>query len=204
MIFLEDLLRAEEFSETVDRLALDFRQKYGLAGIDQLGLVVPDVEAAAGRLEDQGIGPFFIAQWSPVYWYERGEARKFQGKAGIASYRGIELELMEPGEGSDFYRQSLDPDGRIAVHHLGMRVRDVKAQADLLVEARMRTLVEAKLSLGVAQVDFAYLDTVDQAGYIIEFLAWRFLAWRFAPPYGLLKALGKLQKITGIRSLRFP
>jgi len=60
MLLLDELLASASFTEAVDNLAADFRKAHGLPGVDQLGLVVPDVEKAARRLETLGIGPFLI------------------------------------------------------------------------------------------------------------------------------------------------
>ena len=84
MVSLDDLFKADDFIVAVDDLASDFRKEHGLPEIHQLGIVVPDVEMAAVKLEEKGIGPFFIASGSPVLWKERGEDGNFQGKLGIA------------------------------------------------------------------------------------------------------------------------
>ena len=80
MVLLDDLLKADDFSDAVKGLASDFRADYKLPEIHQLGIVVPDVEMAAVQLEEKSIGPFFIASGSPVVWKERGEDGSFAGK----------------------------------------------------------------------------------------------------------------------------
>ena len=62
----QDLLDSRALRTGVDELARPFRDRYGLPPVHQLGLVVPDVEVAAERLERQGIGPFWIANGDPV------------------------------------------------------------------------------------------------------------------------------------------
>ena len=111
-------------------MAADFREKYGLGRISQLGLVVPNVEESARELEEKGLGPFLISAGSLARWDERGEPGRFRGKLGLARHQGVDLELLEPGAGSDFYRQDLDPEGRIVVQHLGFFVRDVDREAE--------------------------------------------------------------------------
>ncbi len=110
MLYLDDLLQADDFTQAVNGLAAAFREKHNFPKIHQLGLVVPDVEKAAEKLESIGFGPFFIASESPVFWREKGEERDISGKLALASHEDFELELLEPTTGSDFYRQSLDPD----------------------------------------------------------------------------------------------
>jgi len=201
MVISEELLETTDFSATVNNIARDFREKFALPAVHQLGLVVPDVEEAASRLEKQGIGPFFIAAGSPEFWRERGEERLIRGKLGMAGYRGLELELLEPVEGSDFYSQSLDPAGRVAVQHLGLLVRDVDAWAERLARAGWPVWIRGRLRMGPLKVDFAYMDTVEAAGVVIELICWRMLGWRFKPPAGLLKAAGWAEKCSGRRSV---
>ena len=61
--------------------------------------MVPDVEAAAAALEAQGFGPFMIAAGTLPRWTERDAEGMFHGKMGVAYHDGMELELLEPGEG---------------------------------------------------------------------------------------------------------
>ncbi len=110
-MFLEELLRSPDFGAAIGNLARPFRGRWGLPEVHQLGLVVPDVENAADALTGQNIGPFFIALGAPRLWRERGQERWVQGKMALARYRGVELELLEPLEGSDFYTGSVDPKG---------------------------------------------------------------------------------------------
>ena len=84
MIFLEDLMSRPDFGKALDNLIPEFREKFSLPGIHQLGLVVADVEEAALHLEKQGVAPFFIATGSPAFWHERDEERSFLGKLGIS------------------------------------------------------------------------------------------------------------------------
>ncbi len=102
-----------DFGEALNNLIPEYREKFSLPEIHQLGLVVADVEEAARHLEEQGLAPFFIATGSPAFWLEREKKRFFRGKLGFSHHHGVELELLEPGEGSDFSRRSLAPEGRI-------------------------------------------------------------------------------------------
>jgi hypothetical protein len=201
VVFLDDLLNADDLYTGVNDLAHEFRNKYALPPIHQLGLVAPDVEEAAASLEAQGVDPFFIADGSPVFWRERGQERSVRGKMGLVHYQGFELELLEPTEGSDFYRHSLDPEGRIVVQHLGLLVDDVDAWADKLVATGSPVWVRGQLKLGPSQVDFCYLDTVEEAGIVVEFISWCIFGRPFKPPGGLLKIGGRLEKWSGKRSI---
>jgi hypothetical protein len=200
-ILLESLLSTGDFAAATAGLAREYRHRHALPPIHQLGLVVPDVEAAASRLEAQGIGPFFIAKGSPVLWRERGEERSVRGKLGLAHHQGFELELLEPLEGSDFYARSLDGEGRIVVQHLGFLVRHVDEWAERLAATGPQAWVRGRLKMGPMKVDFAYMDTFEEVGVIIEFICWRIFGVTFRPRSCVLTSAGRLEKWSGKRSL---
>jgi hypothetical protein len=201
-LLLKDVLDSGDTRRAVEGMALDFRQKHRLPEVHQLGLVVPDVEAAAGELESKGIGPFFIAAGTPITWCERGGLKKFSGKLGIAYTEGFELELLEPGQGSEFYRQSLDPEGRIKVQHLGFLVKDVDEWAGRLEAEGYPVWVRGKIKAGPLAIEFAYMDTLKDAGTIIEFISWRMMGGiKLNPLPGLIHFLGRLQRWSGKRSI---
>ena len=201
MLYFDELLKADDFPRAVNALADGFMKKYGLAKVHQVGLVVPDVEKAAKKLEDQGFGPFFIATGSPVFWKEKGGNRNISGKLGLAYHEGIELELLEPVSGSDFYTRSLDADGRIAVQHLGFLVKGVDAWADKATKAGLPVWVRGQLKAWPSTTDFAYLEPLEDTGLIMEFINWRILGFSFSPPPKLLKTVGRIEKWTGKRSI---
>jgi hypothetical protein len=201
MVLLDDLFKADNFGDAVSGLASVFRTDYKLPEIHQLGIVVSDVEMAAVQLEEKGIGPFFIASGSPVLWKERGEDGNFEGKLGIAYHQGFELELLEPGKGSDFYRQSLDPEGGMVVQHLGFLVPDVDTSAEMLAASGYPLWIRGKLKSGPSTADFAYMDTVGDAGLVIEFICWKLMGLRFNTPPSIFHAIGRIEKWTGKRSI---
>ena len=198
-MFLEELLQSPDFGSAVGNLARPFRERWGLPEVRQLGLVVPDVENAADALAKRNIGPFFIAVGAPRLWRERGQERRVRGKMALAYYRGVELELLEPLEGSDFYTPSVDPEGRPVLHHIGFFVEDVDGWADHLDRAGYPIWVRGRLGLGPLRTDFAYMDTVGDAGVVVEFICWRIFGRRFVPPGPVLRAVGGLERRLGFR-----
>ncbi len=201
MILLEDLMRKADFGRALDNLVPEYREQLSLPAIHQLGLVVADVERAALYLEEQGVAPFFIATGSPAFWIERGDKQPFSGKLGISHHHGVELELLEPGEGSDFYRRSLDPEGRIVLQHLGFLVDDVDAWAERLTAAGAAVWVRGAITLGPANTQFAYMDTEEKAGIVIEFISQRCFGLKWWPLDTIFKVASRLEKWTGKRSI---
>jgi len=200
MISFFNLLDKDDFSAEVDKLAGAFRKTHGLGKVHQLGLVVPEVEEAAKSLEDK-VGPFFVASGKTGLWRERGSVRDFHGKMGLAYYKGHELELLEQGQGSDFYRRCLGPAGEIRVQHLGFLCRDVDREAKRLESAGFPVYVRGLIKSGPLKIDFAYMDTEKEAGYIIEFISWKFAEIPVRPSPALTGLMARLLRLFGKRSL---
>jgi len=201
MVLFEDLLSVKDFMGAVDDLAGDFRKTYGLPAVHQVGLVVRDVEAAAEELEAKGFGPFFIATGAPVFWKERGETREVSGKLGLATHEGVELELLEPLNGSDFYTRSLDPGGKIVVQHLGFLTEDVDGYAEKASKDGIPLYVRGQLKAFPSKTDFAYMEPLKENGLIMEFINWQLMGKSIRPPARLFKFIGHLEKWTGKRSI---
>ena len=201
MVYLDELLRADNFTLAVSRIAQGFRDRYELPLLHQLGVVVSDIEAAASQLEAKGMGPFFIASGSPVFWNERRKLGNLKIKLGIAYHKGVEVELIEPVEGAGFYGSWLDPNGRMVVHHLGFIVNDVDAYAAVLEKDGFPTWVRGYIRAFPTTAEFAYMDTVDGAGIIIEFITMRLFGLRLPIPHAVFHALGNVEKTIGIRCL---
>jgi hypothetical protein len=201
MVPFNDLLEADNFTLAVSRLAKDFRDKYELPLIHQLGIVVPDVEEAAAVLEAKGMGPFFISSLKPVFWNERRKPGNFTGKVGIAYHKGFEVELLEPGEGSTFYKACVDPDCSMVVQHLGFLVNNVDLQAARLEKDGYPTWIRGTIRVIPASVEFAYMDTVAEAGLVLEFISWKLMGLPFRIPQALFHAVGHMEKAMGIRCL---
>lgn len=203
MIYFDDLLQDNNIHNTVSRIAKDFRKKHNFPDVRQLGVIVADVEEAAAKLEEKGIGPFFIASDTLKFWDERGKRRTFSGKLGMAIYKGYEIELLEPGVGSTFYQTCVDEKGRMVVQHLGFMVKDVDAYKQKLEKSGCKTWVRGQIRSFPIVTDFAYMDSVVQAGIILEFIDMRFLGFHITVPGAIYHSLGRLEKLMGFRCLKF-
>jgi hypothetical protein len=200
-LYLDDLLAATDFSEACRGHAQEMSAAHGLSHLYQLGVVVPDVEAYARELEALGIGPFFIAMGRPVVWREQGEERHPTLKLGLAYHQGIQVELLEPGTGTGFYRNSLDPDGRPVIHHLGFLVADVDEAANKVEATGTKLIVRGALKgIGLA-AEFAYMDKGD-AGLFLEFIHMTLFGFPTRLPASMVHSIGWVQKRIGHRCLR--
>ena len=203
MMYFDDLLKSANLDDEVSRIAKDFRAKHQFPEVKQFGVVVPDVEAAAAELEKKGIGPFFIASDTLEFWKERGKDKAFSGKVGMAIYKGYNIELLEPGAGSTFYKSCVDKKGRMVLQHLGFMVKDVDAHTRGLEKSGCATWVRGRINALGFVTDFAYMDTVAQAGIILEFINMKMMGISVNVPAGVYHNLGRLEKMIGKRSLSF-
>lgn len=201
MVYFENLFRSGDFLRAVAELARPVREALAFPALHQLGLVVPDVAQAAAVLETQGMGPFFIARGAPAYWQEKGLARQVAGKMGLAYHCGIEIELLEPLDGSSFYHRALDPSGRPVVQHIGFLVGDVDTWARKMCATGTGIWVRGQLKTGAVKTDFVYMDPNEEDGLIMEFISWTLFGRRLKPGPALAHTIGRLQKWTGRRCL---
>lgn len=203
-MLLSDMINGPGFNERMQDVAAPFRKKYGVPfRVHQAGIVVPDVMRAAEELEEQGLGPFMIASATLPRWTERGEERTFRGTMGMAYFDGIELELLEPGEGSDFYREHVDPRGRPVIQHIGFLTHAVDKWAGRLSEAGCPVRVRGRIGVGPLSIHFAYMETIREAGTILEFIGYRFAGIPIHPAVGIIRAVALLEKKTGKRRIDF-
>jgi hypothetical protein len=178
---VDDILAKPDFPRNLESLASEFRARHGLTSIHQLGILVPNVRSAAGDLERDGIGPFSVVGGAASSWIERGSSRTVEGTIGLTYHRGIELELLEPAKGSEFYHLGAHPVGKALLHHLGFRVPDVDQQAEALAAQGYPVWVRGSLTVGALVAEFAYMDTVAELGLVLEFISWRLRGRRFEP-----------------------
>jgi hypothetical protein len=201
-MLLADVLSNADFKERVQDIALESRNRLGIdVPVHQLGVVVPDVVSAAAELEGCGIGPFLIMGGPAKFWNERGSAGKMKGRLGFGYRQGIEIELLEPGSGSDFYRRSLDRKGRPVIQHLGFLVSDVDAWAKKLEDAGYPVYVRGRIGMGPLRIDFAYLDTEKDAGLVLEFICHRLFGIWIKPPIWLQQLIGRIEIMIGKRCI---
>jgi hypothetical protein len=191
---IETLLDAPDFASAVEQLAHAFRRRHRLPPVYQLGLVAPSVESATQQLENWGIGPFVSGTGAPDHWEERGELLQIKGKMALAYHAGLEIEVLEPTDGTAFYTSDPDGPSGILVHHLGVAVTDVDVWASRLEAAGLAIWVRGRLKLGPLNVEFAYMDTVAEAGTIIEFIAWRIRGRAITPAPGTITDIRRLER----------
>jgi hypothetical protein len=111
------------------------------------------------------------------------------------------LELLEPGTGSTFYKSCVDKERRMVVQHLGFMVKDVDARAKMLEAKGCKTWVRGTIKSFLLVINFAYMDTTNEAGIILEYIDFRLFGIPIKIPAAIFHALGRLEKLIGVRSL---
>lgn len=192
----------EAFLTRVDGLAKEFRARYGFQTVDQLGIIVPDAIAAAEELERLGLGPFFLAEGDATQWIEDGRPGHMRGMLGSSYLKHVEMELIEGGHGTEFYRRDMDPQGCMLVQHLAFFVNDVDAWVARLSADGYRLRIRGKIYRGPSKCDFAYIDTIADSGFITEVFSHRFLGFLVKRPAIVNTILGRLTHLLGKKYLQ--
>lgn len=200
MIYLSDLLEADNFTEAVKSSGKKLRDTYKLPDIAQLGLVVASAEKADAVMFDAGLPHSFLVKVKTDQWIENGVEKALSAKLGFAIHEGFEMELIEPLANAGFYARDVDPQDRIFVHHFGFMIKDLEQWIDRLLQADVPLLVRGKLNLGIIRADFAYFDTRKDCDIISELISIRILGFHARLPRRLMALLARFQVKSRIRA----
>ncbi len=139
--------------------------------ITQVGIVVKDVEQVARNYWNiLGIGPWDIITAGPPEIHEReylGKPVYYIAKIGFAKVGAVELELLEPVEGSSTYHDFLTEHGEGA-HHLQYLVdsfEEFDRHIKVFAKRGIPVLMGGRFGSGVR---FAYMDTISPLKTILE------------------------------------
>lgn len=183
-------------------LPVDFRSCFKLGKVHQIGLAVPDAVATAERLTYSGLGHFLIAEDDLDYWIEGREKKFFHGKMALGYFGGYEIELLEGGKGSTFYSRKFREDGKIALHHLGFLTQSIDERIAEMNVSGIRIAVRGRIKLYPLTIDFAYMDSEQEVGVIVEFIEHRLFGIPIKPAKSLIVNVARLLKVFSIRQIR--
>jgi methylmalonyl-CoA/ethylmalonyl-CoA epimerase len=146
---------------------------FPLGKVDQIALVVRDLDATVREYwERLGIGPWTIVTFGPDTVRElsyRGRPSTLRMRAAFAMTDNVQLEIIESLEGPNIYEEFLAAHGE-GVHHLGVRVPDVRAAVAGMV-ARGYVVIQAGYGTGASgEGGFAYFETEGLLGTLIELI----------------------------------
>lgn len=134
------------------------------AKVHHICIAVHDIERTAAYLESVGIGPWrdygSLAQYTELEVpHEDGF---FASTYRITQVGDLELQLVQPGEGSPQHR-FLQEHGEGAFH-VGFEVGDIDASEDKALALGLRVLMRGRRPDGTG---FAYFDTAEDAGGLV-------------------------------------
>jgi catechol 2,3-dioxygenase-like lactoylglutathione lyase family enzyme len=166
--------------------------------LSQVGIVVKDLDRAVHHLEKVfGIGPWLIMEGETEYCLDRGREIKVKGRIAMGYSGKIQLELIEILEGDSFHLDTLG-DRDQGPHHLGFEVDDLEERLKACREEGIEILQRGTLKQMGMTIDYAYLDTVETSGVILEYIQTRFLGFKARQWPWLLKLAARFQKRFGI------
>ena len=139
-------------------------------GINQLGYVVKNAAETAEKYQS-----LFDANPAVVFASEVTDAREGLDGTAIPPYKvrfalitlgGLQLEFIQVLEGTPkLYTDFLNRCGE-GLHHIGINVPDLQAAVDAALASGFTVLWSGQ----IFSVPFAYLDTQDQLGTILELI----------------------------------
>ncbi|MEZ4597123.1 MAG: VOC family protein [Chloroflexota bacterium] len=123
---------------------------------DQLGIVVPDLEAEIKRWLERGVGPFYTIGGAMLSHYVyRGERSSPRVSAAFGQAGPLQLELIQPDDDErSAYREFVDAGGN-GLHHFGWFSDDLDRDRTTAEGGTGLSLVQTGQVLGTP---FAYYE----------------------------------------------
>ena len=128
-----------------------------------VAVVVRDLESTVKRLEELGIGPFFVPE-AP----EGAEGLFYQGKPLESDYKALaarlgnmQIEIIQPDDKPNPWKGLLDTHGE-GIHHIGFQVDDVDKEMNRLtgLGAEVPLIGKQNGKTGAAYVDLNVANLV--------------------------------------------
>ncbi|MHA2183818.1 MAG: VOC family protein [Promethearchaeota archaeon] len=136
--------------------------------VEQLGFVYKDIKKQAAIMETFfGIQKFNILGPIEMEITYRGKETKWTVYGGFGRlFNDVEVELIPFENGESIHKEFLDQ-GREGLHHVRYDVQDLQAVVKKFEEEGIGVLQTGK----IVGLTYAYMDTEDILGIIIEFAA---------------------------------
>jgi hypothetical protein len=144
--------------------------QFTLPPVYQLGYVVRDIEKACKHYESVfGTGPFSdVIDVDMDGALLRGKPVETAIKVAFVQSGDVQIELIEPVRGQNPYTEFLEARGE-GIHHLAYKVDDMEAMKAVFAEK----VGEPVFSRDMGVMEFAYFDTSEVGGLMIEFLCFK-------------------------------
>lgn len=142
--------------------------------LQHVGVVVKDIKKAIAYLESLGIGPFTAPGVEPgkppVFTVPfqgelHGKPAEWKTTISFARIGDVDLELLEPTEGEQALKESLDKTGE-GLHHIGFLTDDLDAEIANFKQAGVGIWTLAREE---GDGGFLYSDPTPVGGIAVEF-----------------------------------
>lgn len=134
-----------------------------------VGIVVRDIEKAITHLEALGFGPFKFDDEHKVFTVEfkgelHGRPAEWSTKISFAKMGSVELELLEPYEGDQALRETLDAQGE-GPHHVGWLTTDLKGEIERATAKGAKVWTS---SFPEDNIGFCYFEGSEVGNLVVE------------------------------------
>ena len=151
----------------------DVIRKLRLPDVGQLGYVVSDVNETVAYCRDTlGIRPWLLLNERPDPCIERGKRVHPLLRLALAHAGGVQIELIEVAEGESYHLDHLKK-SEAEIHHLGFMVQDLESRLDEAQKMGVGLIQRGTIREMGIKVEYAYLDTAETAGTVVELIQWR-------------------------------
>jgi methylmalonyl-CoA/ethylmalonyl-CoA epimerase len=150
------------------------QHKSSFVKLQHVGVVVKDIKKTIAYLESLGIGPFTVPNAKPgsppVFTVPfkgelHGKPAVWKTTVSFARMGDVELELLEPTEGAQALKESLDKTGE-GLHHIGFLTDDLDAEVANFKKAGVGIWTRAREE---GNAGFIYSDPTPIGGIAVEF-----------------------------------
>jgi len=149
------------------------KKQLRLPKLGQIGYVVTDIDKTMAYYKDTlGISPWIVLDERPAPCIEKGKEVHPLLRIALAYMGPVQMELIQVEEGESLHLNHVR-ESKGGVHHLGFMVQDLDKRLDACHKMGIGILQRGTIKDIGFTIDYAYLDTVDQAGIILEFIQWR-------------------------------
>jgi methylmalonyl-CoA/ethylmalonyl-CoA epimerase len=137
--------------------------------LHHVGVVVKDIDKAMAYLESLGFGPFGVGPGNkkvtiPFKGELRGKPAEWKTTISNASLGGVELELLEPTEGAQALKESLDSSGE-GLHHIGFLTTDLEGVMDQQIKLGAKVWTRSRMP---GKRNFVYFEGTALGNIAIE------------------------------------
>ena len=160
-----------------------------LPRLSQIGIVVRDVNAATKAYGTAfGVPRWYRSRMASFEVAYRGEPTPMDWDIVVGYSGKVQIELIEVREaGPNLYHELLGAEGA-GFHHLGVVVRDLGRRLGRAGAAGLGVAQHGAIRFaGGAACRFAYLDTLDTLGFILELIEMKVYGCQLGMPEWLLR-----------------